>query len=68
MLKIDNWPKWMKEDGVPRFLKLDILYPRLEVNRCDRDRKPSAKGDFFRIEEVKEPRGAKGDLSAGSTL
>ncbi len=59
MLKIDNWPKWMKEDGVPRFLKLDLLYPRLEVNRCDRGREPMAKGDFFRIEKVNEPRNSQ---------
>lgn len=44
-----RWPDWMKDNGIPVWIKLCLPDDRLKVTRCDRSGSSSNQGTYFRI-------------------
>ena len=49
-LKVDTWPGWMTRGGDPIWMKLPRPKGLRKVTRCATDGRPSANGDFLRID------------------
>ena len=49
-LKVDTWPGWMTRGGDPIWMKLPRPTGLRKVTRCATDGRPSANGDFLRID------------------
>ncbi len=46
----DGWPDWMTRGGRPVWMKLERPSGLRKVTRCDEDGRPSASGEFLRID------------------